>query len=58
MAWLPDSGRYDGFSPADVNTFLEVTGTVCQAVANYPFTNVWRLCQDFHQGRFDPAWID
>jgi len=50
------SGRYDGFSPEDVDTFLEVTGKVCQAVVDYHFTNVWQLCQDFHRGRFDPAF--
>ena len=49
------SGRYDGFSPEDVATFLEVTGVVCQAVADYQFRNVWQLCQDFQHGRFDPA---
>ena len=50
------SGRYDGFSPEDVTTFLEVTGEVCQAVANYQFRNVWQLCQDFQRGRFDPVF--
>ena len=50
------SGRYDGFSPEDVATFLEVTGVVCQAVADYQFRNVWQLCQDFQHGRFDPVF--
>jgi len=42
------SGRYDGFSPEDVDTFLEVTGAVCQEVADYVFTNVGQLCRDCH----------
>ena len=51
-----ESGRYDGFSPEDVATFLEVTGVVCQEVADYQFQNVWQLCQDFQHGRFDPVF--
>ena len=49
-------GRYDGFSPDDVATFLEVTGKVCPEIADYEFKTVWRLCQDFQRGRFAPAF--
>lgn len=55
-SFIFESGRYDGFSPDDVDTFLEVTDTVCSETANYRFTNVWRLCQDFQQGRFAAAF--
>jgi hypothetical protein len=50
------SGRYDGFSPADVDTFLAVTGEVCQEVTAYQFRNVGELCRDFHDGRFEPVF--
>lgn len=55
-SFIFESGRYDGFSPADVDTFLEVTGAVCQAVADYQFQNVGQLCRDFHDGRFDSVF--
>jgi hypothetical protein len=51
-----ESGRYDGFSPADVATFLEVTGAVCQKVADYRFRNVGQWYRAFHDGRFDPVF--
>jgi len=50
------SGRYDGFSPEDVDLFLHVTGMVCRPVAGYRFRNTLRLTQDFHAGLFDPAF--
>ena len=50
------SGRYDGFSPEDVATFLKVTGVVCQEVATYQFRNVGQLYRDFQCGRFDPGF--
>jgi len=55
-SFIFESGRYDGFSPEDVDTFLEVTGEVCQEVADYSFTNVGQLCRDFQRGRFDPVF--
>ncbi len=51
-----ESGRYDGFSPDDVKTFLHVTAQVCPSVADYRFTNVTRLARDFEQGRFAAAF--
>ena len=55
-SFIFESGRYDGFSPEDVATFLEVTGAVCQEVADYQFQNVEQLCRDFQRGRFDPVF--
>jgi hypothetical protein len=55
-SFIFQSGRYDGFSPDEVATFLEVTGEVCQDVADDQFKNVGRLCQDFQRGRFAPAF--
>ncbi len=49
-------GGYDGFSPDDVELFLEVTGRVCPEVADYSFTNVTQLDRDFRAGRFAAAF--
>ena len=49
------SGRHDGFSPCDVDFFLDVTGDVAQELAGYAFENVTRLAADFASGRFAPA---
>jgi len=49
------SGRHDGFSPCDVDFFLDVTGDVAQELAGYAFENVTRLAADFARGRFEPA---
>jgi hypothetical protein len=49
-------GGYDGFSPDDVALFLDVTGRVCPEVADYRFTNVTKLAQDFRDGRFAAAF--
>ncbi len=53
---LFQGGGYDGFSPDDVAMILEVTDRVCPAVADYRFTNVTRLAQDFREGRFADAF--
>ena len=49
------SGRYDGFSPCDVDFFLDVTGDVCEELSGYTFENVLRLTDDFGRGDFAPA---
>jgi hypothetical protein len=49
-------GGYDGFSPDDVELFLDVTGRVCPEVARYRFANVTRLAQDFRDGRLANAF--
>jgi hypothetical protein len=55
-SFIFERGGYDGFSPADVDMILEVTGAACPDVAQYQFKNVWRLCRDFQQGRFAAAF--
>ena len=50
-----ESGRHDGFSPCEVDFFLDVTGEVCEPLAGYRFENVHRLCVDFGNGVFEPA---
>ena len=49
------SGRHDGFSPCDVDFFLDVTGEVCEELSDYTFENVLRLVDDFGRGTFAPA---
>ena len=51
-----ERGGYDGFSPRDVETFLELTGVVLPSIASYEFENVGRLKRDFRQGRFKEAF--
>lgn len=55
-SFIFEQGGYDGFSPGDVDLILEVTGEVCQEVTDYTFKSVWRVCQDFQQGRFAAAF--
>jgi len=55
-SFLFEQGRYDGFSPDEVELILEVTGEICPDVADYELTNVLRLIGDFHRGRFAPAF--
>ena len=57
-SFIFESGRYDGFSSADVDLILEITGQVCPEVADYEFKNVGRLADDFRRGRFAPAWAN
>jgi hypothetical protein len=53
---LFQGGGYDGFSPNDVEMFLDVTDRVCPEVADYRFTNVTQLDRDFRAGRFAAAF--
>jgi hypothetical protein len=55
-SFLFERGGYDGFSPEDVDAFLDVTDHVCPEVASYQFTNVVRLNRDFEAGRFAAAF--
>lgn len=50
------SGRYDGFSPNDVERFLHITDIICLSVAGYRFRNVTQLGEDFTAGYFDAAF--
>ena len=49
------SGRHDGFSPCDVDIFLDVTGEVCEELTDYTFENVLRFADDFGRCDFAPA---
>jgi len=46
---------YDGFSPDEVATMLQVTGR-CDALAGYEFKNVQQLTRDYEAGVFAPAF--
>ena len=54
-----EGGRYDGFSPKDIEMLLDLTGRICESVADYQFRNVTQVSRDFQAGRFAaafPAW--
>ncbi len=55
-SFLFENGRYDGFSPEEVEMFLDLTGRVCEAVADYQFQNVIKLTRDHRAGRFAAAF--
>ena len=54
-AFIFERGGFDGFSPYDVETFLEVFDLVAPSITSYTFTNVGRLVQDYRAGRFAEA---
>ena len=54
-SFIFEHGGFDGFSPYDVETFLEVFDLVAASVTSYTFTNVGRLVQDYRAGRFAEA---
>ena len=49
------SGRCDGFSPCDVDFFLDVGGDVCEELGGYTFENVPRFVDHFGCGDFASA---
>ena len=51
-SFIFERGGYDGFSPQDVELFLEVTEVVFKSIKTYRFTDVGRLLKDFLAGRF------
>ena len=55
-SFIFERGRYDGFSPDEVASFLDVTGRTCEALANYEFKNVGQLDRDYRAGRFAAAF--
>ena len=55
-SFIFQSGRYDGFSPDDVDLFLMMTDEVCSTIADYQHHSAMRLSRDFEQGRFDKAF--
>ncbi len=54
-SFIFERGRFDGFSPRDVEMFLEPLDAVVPSVASYTFTDVNRLVQDYRRGRFAEA---
>jgi hypothetical protein len=54
-SFIFQSGRYDGFSPDEVATMLQVTGR-SDALAGYEFKNVQQLTRDYEAGVFAPAF--
>jgi hypothetical protein len=42
-SFIFEKGGYDGFSPDDVELFLEVTDVLFPSIANYEFENVTKL---------------
>lgn len=55
-SFIFEKGSYDGFSPEDVELFLEVTDVVFPSIANYKFENVTQLERDYHNSRFSEAF--
>ena len=49
------NGRHDGFSPCDVDFFLDVSGDVCEELSGYTFENVPPPVDHFSRGDFAPA---
>lgn len=55
-SFIFEGGRYDGFSPDEVERFLKLPNVHCVKVSRYQFRNVLRLCADFRAGVFAPAF--
>ena len=49
------NGNYDGFSVEEQISFLREVG-YCPGLADYQFTNVIKLSQDFRNGVFQNVW--
>lgn len=55
-SFIFEQGGDDGFSPEDVELFLEVTDVVFPSIATYKFENVTQLERDYGNGRFSEAF--
>ena len=55
-SFIFERGGYDGFSPQDVEMFLEITEVVFKSIEGYRFTDVGQLLKDFLAGRFSEAF--
>ena len=53
---LFERGGYDGFSPEDVELFLELTGIVVAQLEDYQFEHVGGLLRDYRRGVFRAAF--
>jgi len=56
-SFIFENGRYDGFSPDEVDMFLEELGDY-NPISYYDFTNVITLSEDFRRGVFDEAFSE
>lgn len=50
-----ENGEYDGFSDEEQRAYLERSGHEA-SLADYKFTNVMKLSQDFEEGKFDAVF--
>jgi len=56
-SFIFENGRYDGFSPDEVDVFLEELGDYTP-ISSYKFKNVIKLTEDFRNGVFDEAFSE
>ena len=56
-SFIFENGRYDGFSPKEVDMFLEELGSY-MPFEGYQFKNVIQLTEDFRRGVFDEAFSE
>ena len=54
-SYIFENSNYDGFAPDERAMFLDPVG-FDNNVANYRFTNVMKLSNDFESGRFDTTF--
>ena len=55
-SFIFENGGYDGFSPDEVEIFLEASSIVDFDVAQYNFANVLTLSKDYDNGVFNSAF--
>lgn len=55
-SFIFERGGYDGFSPEDVEMFLETTSVVFRSIESYCFTDVGQLLKNFLAGGFSEAF--
>ena len=55
-SFIFERGRYDGFSPFDVQLFLDVLDVSIPSIESYHFQNVLKLVEDYRRGRFSEAF--
>lgn len=53
---LFEQGKYDGFSPSEVELVLEVHPVTAASIEGYQFENVGKLSQDYLAGQFKEAF--
>lgn len=55
-SFIFESGRHDGFKPAEIELMLTLPGVRCEELQDYRFRSVIRLVADFRAGLFAPAF--